>query len=62
MKLTLQEEIAYLKKVIEPFARFGEVTDVEHIEEKDDDDWFRHDGAVLTVGDFRKAIEACKNF
>lgn len=62
-KLTPQEEeISRLKKVIEPFAQFGKISGVEDLEEKDDDDWFRHDGAVIKVGDFRKAIKACENF
>lgn len=60
-----------LEKALEPFVRFFSlsVADLERVAEhplndfemKDSTVLLRHDGLILTVGDYRSAVEAFKS-
>ncbi len=53
-------EIEKLKEALKPFARIAESESSMDHQDTDTDEWFRHDGDVLLVGDFRRAALACK--
>lgn len=51
-------ELAAAREALRPFAQIADDGTMIDDDDADDQDWFRHDGASLSVGDFRRASAA----
>lgn len=51
-------EIERLRESLKPFSLIAETDACMDSRDADEDEWFRFDGAVLHVGDFRRARAA----
>src|SRR5690606_18205276 len=52
---TAEARIKELEQALEPFAKIADDGAMIGAADKDEDVWFRLDGSVLKVGDFRRA-------
>lgn len=55
---SLVEENKRMREALKPFAQIVEDETMMAAGDDDADEWFRWDGSVLTVGDFRRAKDA----